>query len=139
MMSNKKHTIVLIEDHPDIIQMYTVVFETMLGIKPFVAEDMETGIALVKDIKPDLVLLDLVIPVKKGDSFEATSKHGFDLAETLKAEEDFKDLPIVMLTNLESMEDREHAKNIGALDYIIKSQTLPNQVAKLVKSFLNSR
>lgn len=137
MPKNKQRpVVVLIEDHPDIVRMYSVVFESVLDADVFVAEDVTDGMRLVIEKKPDILLLDLIIPIKKGDSFEPTSRNGFELLAELRQEKEFKKLPVFVMTNLESMEDRARAKELKTQEYIIKSQTLPNQVAKLVSDFL---
>lgn len=136
--NKQRKVIVLVEDHPDIVRMYTTVFEALINADLFVAEDLKEGKRLVLEKNPDLLLIDLVIPVKKGDSFEPTSRHGFELLKLIRAEEGFEKLPVMVLTNLESMKDRETADEYNVIEYIIKSQTLPNQIAKHVGDFLGA-
>lgn len=89
------------------------------------ALDGETGLRLVRERKPDLVLLDLVLPRLRG----------LDILKALREDPDTKDLPVIILTNLEAPEEVEKALNLGATTYLIKTQyTLSELTEKIKKS-----
>lgn len=89
------------------------------------AMDGETGLNMAKTGKPDLILLDLVLP----------KMHGFEVLKHLKEDEETKDIPIIVLTNLEAMGDVEKALELGATTYLVKaSYTLEEVVQKIKKA-----
>jgi DNA-binding response OmpR family regulator len=89
------------------------------------AMDGEAGVKAAQAEKPDLILLDLVLP----------KMHGFEVLKTLKADEATKDIAIIVLTNLESMGDIEKALEMGATTYLVKaSYTLEEVVQKIKKT-----
>ncbi len=89
------------------------------------AMDGEAGLQMARTEKPDLILLDLVLP----------KMHGFEVLKALKADEATKYIPIIVLTNLESMGDIEKALELGATTYLVKaSYTLEEVVQKIKKT-----
>lgn len=86
------------------------------------ASDGEAGLALVRQVMPDLVLLDLILP--KVD--------GFTVLNELKKDEKTKDIPVMVLTNLETADDVEKVIALGATTYLVKANyDLPDIVAKV--------
>ena len=95
------------------------------GYKVVSALDGEMGLKMAKTEKPDLILLDLILP----------KMHGFEVLKELKEDETTKDIPIIVLTNLESMGDVEKALELGATTYLVKaSYTLEEVVTKIKKA-----
>jgi len=95
------------------------------GYKVINALDGEAGLKMAKAEIPDLILLDLILP----------KMHGFEVLKALKSDEATKDIPIIVLTNLESMGDIEKALELGATTYLIKaSYTLEEVVSKIKKA-----
>lgn len=89
------------------------------------ALDGEEGLRKVKEKKPDLILLDLILP----------KVYGFDLLKQLKADPETKDIPVIVLTNLEGTGDIEKALQLGATTYLVKaSYTLEEVVEKIKKA-----
>lgn len=91
------------------------------------ATDGDTALKMTQRLKPDVVLLDLLLP----------KMNGFDYLKFLKAEPDLKDTPVIVLSNLGDKESIEKVKALGALDYFIKSDTdlttLNDKVKKIIK------
>lgn len=86
------------------------------------ANDGETGLQMVRQEMPDLVLLDLVLP----------KMNGFEVLRELKGDEATKDIPVMVLTNLEAAEDVEKVIALGATTYLVKANyDLPDIVAKV--------
>ncbi|MDO8474145.1 MAG: response regulator [bacterium] len=90
------------------------------------ALDGETGLRLAKEKRPDVILLDLILP----------KANGFDVLKSLKEQEETKDIPVVVLTNLESMEDIQKALDLGAMTYLVKSNYTLEEVVEKVKQAL---
>ena len=98
-----------------------------IGFGVVIAQDGDMAITLF-DIYKDqivLVLLDIILP----------KKDGFTVLKEIKAE---KDLPVIILTNLDNGEDFQKAKELGAQGYIIRSKTTPEEIAQKVKSIVVS-
>ncbi|MBZ1345169.1 MAG: response regulator [Candidatus Nealsonbacteria bacterium] len=93
------------------------------GYEVISALDGKTGLQLVKEKKPDLILLDLVLP----------KMHGFDVFKKLKEDEETKNIPIIVLTNLEEIGDIEKALELGATTYLVKAQYTLGEVVEKIK------
>lgn len=77
---------------------------------------------------PDLILLDLVLP----------KKDGFNVLEYIRKTPQYKDIPVIIATNLGQKEDVEKAKTLGANDYIVKSDLSMKELLKKIDSFLSN-
>ena len=115
-------TILFIEDESAIHKTFSDALEkeefTIIS-----ALDGEIGLRLAKEKRPDLVLLDLVLP----------KMDGFEVLKALKADEATKDIPVIVLTNLEQMEDIQKAIDLGARTYLVKSNYDLQEVVDMVK------
>ena len=90
------------------------------------ALDGENGIILAKKEKPDLILLDLILP----------KKDGFEVLEELKKDKETVAIPVIVLTNLEGGADIEKALSAGAKTYLVKSNySLEDVLAKVRNVF----
>ena len=121
----KNVTILLIEDDPDQIFMYQNKFE-LEGFAFLSARKGDEGIALAKDNKPDVILLDLVL----------IAENGLDVLQKLKADAATKDIPVIVLTNLVKGDAMDKAKSLGAAEYIVKTDTMPSGVVQHIKALL---
>jgi DNA-binding response OmpR family regulator len=109
--------IVIVEDDAFLRRLYELKFtEQKFAVK--VAEDGETGLALIRSLKPAVVLLDIELP----------KLDGFSVLKELKASAETKDIPVLMLTNSSTQESIDKARALGAADYIIKAHFLPSEV-----------
>jgi len=89
------------------------------------ALDGEEGLRLAKSEKPDLILLDLILP----------KLHGLDLLEAIRKDKNIKETPVIILTNLENVGEVERALELGATTYLIKANYgLEDVVAKVKKA-----
>ncbi len=118
--------IAIIEDDPVIRQMYLMKFETA-GFDVSVAENGQEGVVLVERFRPDIILLDLTMPVMTGD--EA-------LAEIRRSERG-RDIPVMILTNLGEEEAPKSLHRLGIHSYIVKADLTPRQVVDRVKKALD--
>lgn len=117
--------IVLIEDEDILANMYKFKLEKA-GYKVEVAKDGKEGVQLVKMHKPDLVLLDIIMP----------KKDGFMVLEEIKSDKSTKNIPTYMLTNLGQEEDIIKGKELGAIGYFVKADMTPGElVIKINKHF----
>jgi DNA-binding response OmpR family regulator len=91
-----------------------------------IAADGLTALELAKSFKPDVIVLDLVLP----------KKNGFDVLEDLKADDDLETIPVVVVSNLGEDDDIKKALSLGAADYFVKTQHPINEIVEKVKSVL---
>lgn len=115
--------ILVIEDEQILAKVFQEKFEkARYEVK--IASDGQSGIDLAKSFKPDVIILDLVLP----------KKNGFDVLEELKADEDFKPTPIIVVSNLGEDEDIKRALSLGAVDCFVKAQHPINEIVDKVKA-----
>jgi len=125
-MADKKDIhILLVEDDTFLANIYKTKFE-MEKFNISVAGDGEAGLEAVKKRKPDIVLLDILLP----------KMDGFAVLENLKKDETTKDIPVILLTNLGQKDDVEKGLEMGAVDYLIKAHFKPSETVEKVKKVL---
>jgi DNA-binding response OmpR family regulator len=90
------------------------------------AVDGESGFKAVKEGKPDLVLLDLILP----------GIDGFEVLSRIKADPEISQIPVIILSNLGQKEDIDRGLKIGAVDYMIKAHFTPAEIIAKIKSVL---
>jgi len=90
------------------------------------AIDGEKGIEAIKSEKPDLVLLDLILP----------EVDGFGVLAKVKEDASLSQIPIIILSNLGQKDDIEKGLKLGASDYLIKAHFTPNEIVEKIKIIL---
>lgn len=133
---NYSHKILLIEDEKNLIDIYHDVLERE-NIQLLSTDNIEDGLMICKKEKPELVLLDLILPVTNGVIMNLGKEEGFRFMELVKKDKDLKDLSVVIFTNLDTRMARQTSKELGAIDYIVKANYTPKQVVKEILKFLN--
>lgn len=118
--------IAIIEDDPTIAQMYRFKFEAE-GYSVQTAENGKLGLALSESMKPDIILLDLMMPEMTGDQMLA------ELRKTAWG----KDIKVIILTNVGEQEIPESIKALGVSGVILKADMTPKQVAEMVEKQLS--
>lgn len=116
--------ILIIEDDQQLQAIYKESF-AKLGAEILLATTGAEGLKLAKAHKPDLIILDIMLP---------SGLNGFDVLEEMKRDPELKDIPVVVLTNLDS--ERKSAMDIGAVDYIVKANTSIEDVVARVQKLL---
>jgi len=96
------------------------------GFEVTAALDGETALNIIKSTKIDLILLDLILP----------RKSGFEILRELKENAETKDIPVIILTNLENMKDIEQAMEMGATTYLVKTNYSLDEVVEKIKATL---
>lgn len=117
--------ILFIEDESALQRAVTHILDGR-GYKTLSAMDGENGIALAKQEKPDLILLDLIIP----------KKDGFAVLEELKKDPSTAHIPIIVLTNLEGGADVERALALGATTYLVKTNYKLEDIVEKIKRII---
>jgi DNA-binding response OmpR family regulator len=120
-------TILFVEDEPN-LQKTVGQFLEGEGYEIKGALDGEAGLALAKEFKPDLILLDLILP----------KKDGFEVLKELKKDKTTEHIPVIILTNLEGSADVEKALSLGATTYLVKANYELDEVVKKIKEIIKS-
>jgi DNA-binding response OmpR family regulator len=120
-----KKKVLVIEDEITLQKALTE-FLTADDFDVFEAMDGEAGVIAAKEKKPDLILLDIIIP----------KKDGYEVLEELKKDPATKNIPIILLTNLETPEDIQKAFEKGATTYLVKSDYKLEDIVKRIKEAL---
>jgi len=96
------------------------------GYQPIEATNGEEGVRTAKSEKPDLILLDLILPGI--DGFEALAR--------IRKDQETANLPVIILSNLGQKEDIERGLKLGATDYLIKAHFSPGEIIEKIASIL---
>lgn len=115
----------MVEDNQALVDVYTITFKHQ-NYTIEVARDGEECLQRIKTIKPDIVLLDVMMP----------NLNGIQTLEKLKADEETKKIPVIMLSNIVETDQETKAKELGAAGYLIKSHMLPMEIVGVVKDTL---
>lgn len=124
-MAEEKKKILIVEDDKSLREMYQLRL-SINGYDVLEAGDGEEGLNLAIKEKPNLILLDVMMP----------KMSGMDVLDILKSTPETKDIPIIVLTAL--MEESVKAKGLvyGADDFLVKAQTMPGQVVEKIEALL---
>ena len=117
--------ILLVEDDPFLIDIYTTKFKEA-GFPIEVVSDGAQAVRRIIEKKPDLLLLDIVLP----------HLDGWEILEKIREDKDLKDLKVVILSNLGQKSEVDKAFALGATKYLIKAHYTPSEVVKEVKALL---
>lgn len=120
--------VMIVEDDPTLRDIYT----TRLGAEGFnvvSASDGEEALTVAVKEKPDLILLDIMMP----------KISGFDVLDILRATPETKETKIIVMSALSQSADIEKGKALGASAYLVKSQVTLSEVVEKVKAILNEK
>jgi len=117
--------IAIIEDDQAISQMYRIKFETE-QFEVETAENGKLGLELIEKMRPDIVLLDLMMPEMTGDA----------MLIKMRDTDWGKDIPVIILTNMGEQEAPDIIKKLGVRRFIVKAEMTPRQVAEMVRTEL---
>ncbi len=120
-MANAAKRILLVEDEEIIVDLLQRKLEKE-GYEVIVTVDGEMGIEKMKEIRPDIVLLDIVMP-KMG---------GFEVMEKMREDDILKNVPVIIISNSGQPVELDRAKELGARDWLIKAEFDPQEVVDKV-------
>jgi len=113
--------IILVEDDLLLIDIYTTKFQET-GIQVTVVEHGEKAVEKIRKEKPDLVVLDIVLP----------HQDGWEILRTLKTDKELEGIQVIILSNLGQKDEVEKGLRLGAVRYLIKAHHTPTQVVEEV-------
>jgi len=117
--------ILIIEDEKILSEMYNFKF-TKEGYKVLTGMDVEEGLEKIKKELPDLIILDILLPKESGLYF----------LEKRKNISGAENVPVIVLSNFDDKETKEKAFQLGAKDYMIKSNYNPKEILEKIQSYL---
>ena len=117
--------ILIVEDDPLLVKMYMTKFKAE-GFNIIHAKDGMDGWEKIKSEKPDMVILDVMMPRMSGK----------DLLKAIRMTEGIKNLPILMMSNINNPKEIEELKKYGVKEFLVKADNTPNQIVTKVKQYL---
>jgi DNA-binding response OmpR family regulator len=125
-IQEKKNTLVLVIEDDSFIANVHKKKLTKEGFEVAMAGNGEEGLALAQKSKPDIILLDLIMPVKDG----------FQTLKELKENPELKDIKVIVLSNLSQEDDKQRIMDMGAVDYIVKANISFREIINQIKRHL---
>jgi two-component system response regulator VicR len=122
-----KKKIVIIEDDADFQKALAGVLSPEFDV--FKALDGEIGERVIEEVKPDLVVLDIILP----------GKSGFEVLKNIREKTVLKDTPVIVLTNLEGKSEIQKALALGVKIYLVKALQNLENVAEIIKNMLKAQ
>jgi len=126
--SGTKKKILVVEDEKMLSEMYFDKFSES-GFKVFTAVEAAEGIEIAKKEKPDLIVLDILLPRENGIAF----------LRVLRKETKISSIPVVVLSNFDSPEIKKEAFGLGVLDYLIKTNYTPSKTVEKIRSYIDDK
>lgn len=124
-MPQKKPKVLMIEEDHFLRKIYRNKF-TLVGFEFLEATNGVEGLNKVISEKPDLILLDIILPLK----------NGFDVLIDIRSNKNTKDIPVIILSNLGQESDIKRGLSLGAQEYLVKTDINLSGVVKKVKEWL---
>lgn len=125
MPKTKRKIVLIVEDDEVLLRALYLLFHNS-GYTIASATDGDSALKMAQRIRPDLVLLDLLLP----------KMNGFDVLKNMKADPNIRSIPVIVLSNLGDAADIEQAKSLGALDYYVKANTELSSLEEKIKLIL---
>ena len=122
-----KRSILVVDDNPANLALVVKVLDQK-GYQLFVAEDGESALELLHFVRPDLILLDVMMP----------GMNGFEICRRLKIDDSVKNIPVIFMTALSNVTDKVRGFEVGGVDYITKPIQVEEMLAR-VKTHLTIR
>ena len=121
---NDKPTVLLVEDDPFLSSILQLKLDKE-NFKTIRAADGEEALNLLieQGIRPDAILLDLILP----------KKNGFEVLETIRQDPTLEKLPVIIISNLGQPSDIDRGKALGVIDYFVKAKLSVDELVNKVK------
>ena len=117
--------ILIVEDEKILVEMYKDRF-VQEGFEVFLAFDSKEGLEMAKKEKPDLIVLDILLPRENGVYFLTELKNDLEISS----------IPVVVFSNYDDPETKKQALQLGVKDYLIKTNYTPKEIVDKIKNYL---
>lgn len=118
--------ILLIEDEPVLVDLFRYKFSKE-GFDILTAFDSESGLQMARMEKPDLIILDILLPVRNGIAF----------LKKLRAEPEISKIPVLVYSCLDAPDIKNEALKLRVIDYLLKTKYTPDQLVEKIREYLN--
>ena len=118
--------ILLIEDEPVLVDLFRDKFSKE-GFDIITAFDSESGLQIARIERPDLIILDILLP----------TRNGIDFLKKLRAEKEVSKTPVLVYSCLDTPDIKNEALKLGVIDYLLKTKYTPDQLVEKIKEYLN--
>lgn len=126
MEQEKKKKVLIIEDDPLLVKMYTTKFISD-GFEVVSASDGLEGLKLALEQTPDVIILDIMMP----------KMSGHDVLAKMHTSPKTDKIPVIVLSNLTQQSEAQKALDLGAKEYMAKANFTPGQVIERVKKYIS--
>ena len=130
MDNNENNTlskkILVVEDDPFLSNLLKIRLEKE-RLNVILAKDGDEAIKKIQETDPDLILLDLILP----------KKSGFEVLQNISLDPNFKNKPVVIISNLGQTIDVQKAKELGAVEYFVKAKISIDDLILKIKEFIS--
>ncbi len=120
--------ILIVEDDP-FLSSITATHLAQEGFTVSVVDSGEKVLAHIAQDTPQLIVLDITMPIM----------NGIDVLKAIRADERYKDIPVLMFSNRDHVEDIAESKRLGAVGFLVKAQSLPQEMVEKIKELLHAR
>ena len=120
-----KLKILVVEDEQILAEMYQDKFKKE-GFEVIVAKDGKEGIKMMREQKPALVLLDILLP----------NENGIDFLKKQKKDPELSSIPIIVFSNFDDPETKKETLDLGVKEYLIKSNHNPREIVEQIKKYI---
>lgn len=118
--------VLIVEDEEILAKILQEKFKEQ-GFSSEAAADGDAALPVARQFRPDIIVLDLILP----------KKDGFAVLEELKADPELKAIPVIILSNLGQEDEIKRGMKLGAVDYLVKAQNPIKAVIEKVANYLN--
>ena len=125
MAGETKSSVLIVEDD----EFISMIYEKKLSMEGYdvrVAKNGEEALSMMREREPDLAFLDILMPVKDG----------LETLREMRADTKLRGIKVVMLSNLSQDEEKNWAKSLGAMDYLVKSNLSVQDLAKKAREYI---
>jgi len=122
-MSDNRQKVMIVEDDSLLAELLIASLRKANFETIFAPDAEEARKELDKQLLPDIILLDIILP----------GMNGFELLKIIKKEDRLKSIPVIVLSNLGSDQDKKKGMELGAVAYIVKANILPEDLIKKIK------
>lgn len=126
-VTTEKKTVLIVDDEENLVHILARKFEDE-GITAYTAFNGREGLALAREKRPDIMLLDVVMP----------EMDGFEVLRALKEDKELGDMPVILLTNSSSIETVAQAVTSGMNEFLVKTDIGLDEVVRHVKQRLGA-
>ncbi|PJE76266.1 response regulator [Candidatus Uhrbacteria bacterium CG10_big_fil_rev_8_21_14_0_10_48_11] len=126
-MAKQGKVVLIVEDDIPIAEMYAAEL-SLSGFTVEVANDGQAGLLAAVQKKPDIILLDILLP----------EMDGYDVLKKLKGDEKTRTIPVLLLSNLSQPEQIDRGKQLSAIDYLVKANHVPADIVERIETFFGS-